>query len=117
MSYSGKAEPISYKELLNEFPWNLTQILEEQDKSEEETEPADGSAEPSEEETEPEAAEAAVLAAYSLPQEFESFTLSFVADGEELKSLTFDYGDSFDASVYPEIPQKDGYYAIGTLRS
>lgn len=110
MSYSGKAEPISYKELLNEFPWNLTQILEEQDKSEEETEPADGSAEPSEEETEPEAAKAAVLAAYSLPQEFESFTLSFVADGEELKSLTFDYGDLFDASVYPEIPQKDGYY-------
>ena len=37
-------------------------------------------------------------------------TLKFVADDTVLKSQTFDYGDSFDADVYPEIPEKDGYY-------
>lgn len=48
----------------------------------------------------------------TIPDEFRKFTLRFVADGEELKSLTFDYGDSFGDEVYPEIPAKEGYYAV-----
>lgn len=49
--------------------------------------------------------------AETLPAELRKFTLSFVADGETIKTLSFDYGDSFDASVFPEIPQKEGCYA------
>ncbi len=47
----------------------------------------------------------------ALPAEFTTMQLSFVADGETLKTVDFDYGDSFSADVYPEIPAKDGYYA------
>lgn len=47
----------------------------------------------------------------SLPSEFTTLQLSFVADGETLKTVDFDYGDSFGEDVYPEIPAKDGYYA------
>ena len=46
----------------------------------------------------------------SIPGAFYSFTLKFIADGEIVKSLEFNYGDSFDASVFPEVPKKDGYY-------
>ncbi|MGM9589084.1 MAG: hypothetical protein ACI3V0_02790 [Faecousia sp.] len=46
-----------------------------------------------------------------LPRALRQFTLSFTADGETIKTVPFDYGDSFDSSVYPEIPQKEGYYA------
>ncbi len=46
----------------------------------------------------------------SIPGAFYSFTLEFIADGEVVKSVEFDYGDSFDASVFPEIPTKDGHY-------
>lgn len=47
----------------------------------------------------------------NLPQVMRQFTLSFIADGEIIKEIPFDYGDSFDFSVYPEIPEKDGCYA------
>ena len=47
----------------------------------------------------------------ALPEEFTAMQLSFVADGETLKTVDFNYGDSFDEDVYPEIPAKDGYYA------
>ena len=47
----------------------------------------------------------------ALPEEFTTMQLSFVADGETLKTVDFDYGDSFGEEVYPEIPAKDGYYA------
>lgn len=46
-----------------------------------------------------------------LPEEFTAMQLSFVADGETLKTVEFNYGDSFGEDVYPEIPAKDGYYA------
>ena len=65
-SVSGKAEPISYEELMG---------------------------------------------IYALPEEFTVMQLSFVADGETLKTVDFNYGDSFGEDVYPEIPAKDGYYA------
>lgn len=65
ISYVGKAEPISYEDLIKKK---------------------------------------------SLPEEFYSFTLSFVTGGSVLHSETFEMGDSFDSSVFPEIPNVDGYY-------
>lgn len=47
----------------------------------------------------------------SLPQSLRELTLRFAADGQTVKTLPFHYGDSFDERVYPEIPQKDGFYA------
>ena len=64
ISYAGKAEPISYDELLL-IP--------------------------------------------NLPDELKGFTLSFVADDKVIKSIDFNYGDSFGADIYPEVPKKEGY--------
>ena len=66
VSYAGRAEPISYEELIKRR---------------------------------------------SIPTEFYLFTLEFVADGKVIFSTEFEYGDSFDAEVFPEIPAKDGHYA------
>ena len=57
-----------------------------------------------------------LLRTENLPRPLRQFTLSFVADGETIKAITFDYGDSFDSSVFPEIPQKEGYYAQWSTR-
>ena len=46
----------------------------------------------------------------ALPKAMRQLELKFVADDAVLKVETFNYGDSFDASVYPDIPEKDGYY-------
>lgn len=46
-----------------------------------------------------------------LPEDMRTFTLKFVADGKTLKHLRFSYGDSFDESVFPAIPEQDGAYA------
>ena len=53
----------------------------------------------------------ALLNVAAVPDEMRKLTLKFVADDTVLKSQTFDYGDSFDADIYPEIPEKDGYYS------
>ena len=53
----------------------------------------------------------ALLETEHLPDEFRTLTLRFEADDAVLTQETFSYGDSFDESVYPELPQKDGYYA------
>ena len=45
-----------------------------------------------------------------LPAEFSTFTLTFTADDTVLKTVEFLYGESFDAEIYPDIPEKDGYY-------
>lgn len=45
------------------------------------------------------------------PEGFRKLTLRFLADGEVLRSLTFDYGDSFDESAFPELPEREGEYA------
>lgn len=66
LSYSGKAEPIAYADLLN---------------------------------------------VEGLPREFRHLTVRFAADGETIRTLSLDYGDSLDESAYPDIPPKDGYYA------
>ena len=61
-----------------------------------------GQAEPSDYET---------MAAAGVPEGMTQFTLSFVLDGEVLSSRTFHYGDSFDSSVFPALPARDGAYA------
>ena len=43
-----------------------------------------------------------------LPDGMKSFTLTFVADGEEVLRKTFDYGASFGADDIPDVPDKDG---------
>ncbi|MBR6258760.1 MAG: hypothetical protein IKR21_00930, partial [Oscillospiraceae bacterium] len=48
------------------------------------------------------------LMALGAPKEFESFTLSFVSPGGVIKSQSFNYGDSFDDSVFPEVPPEAG---------
>ena len=66
VSYAGKAEPISYEDLIKRK---------------------------------------------SIPTGFYCFTLEFVADGKLLYRVEFKYGESFDASIFPEIPAKDGHYS------
>ena len=66
-SYAGRAEPVSYKELLASDPL--------------------------------------------LPTELKRFRLEFTAEDTVIKSETFAYGDSFDASVFPEIPAREGCFA------
>lgn len=47
-----------------------------------------------------------------VPEEMTQFTLRFVADGTELLAQEFEYGASFGAEVYPDIPAKEGCYAV-----
>ena len=44
-----------------------------------------------------------------VPTEFKNFELRFVADGEVLKTVSFEYGADLSDVEYPEIPAKDGY--------
>ena len=52
-----------------------------------------------------------LAAAEGMPGGMTTFTLSFVSDGKVLTSRAFSYGASFDSSVYPPLPEKDGIYA------
>lgn len=52
-----------------------------------------------------------LAAADGMPGGMTTFTLSFVSDGKVLTSRAFSYGASFDSSVYPPLPEKDGIYA------
>lgn len=52
-----------------------------------------------------------LAAAEGMPGGMTTFTLSFVSDSKVLTSRTFAYGASFDSSVYPPLPEKDGIYA------
>lgn len=47
----------------------------------------------------------------SVPAGMKTFTLTFVADDEEVSHRSFAYGASFGESDIPEIPQKEGYHA------
>ena len=53
----------------------------------------------------------------NIPDKFHRFTLEFVADGNILHSIEFEYGSSFDTSVFPEIPEKAGYYGYWDMLS
>ncbi|MGN0967780.1 MAG: hypothetical protein ACI4O3_00805, partial [Oscillospiraceae bacterium] len=50
-------------------------------------------------------------AVIAIPDAFRQLMLEFVVDGETVKALSFDYGQSFGQDVYPELPEKEGYYA------
>ena len=52
----------------------------------------------------------ALCAMERTPEEFRHLTLRFVADGETLQELRFDYGASFTDAVFPQAPEKDGCY-------
>ncbi|MGN0573190.1 MAG: hypothetical protein ACI4IX_04555 [Acutalibacteraceae bacterium] len=47
----------------------------------------------------------------NLPSKFRHFYLDFVADGNVVETITFDYGTTFTPTELPEIPAKEGYYA------
>lgn len=51
-----------------------------------------------------------MIAVPEVPNQFRWFYLRFYAEDYMLKSMLFDYGTTFDGSVYPEVPEKDGYY-------
>lgn len=53
----------------------------------------------------------ALLQVETLPQDLQTLTLTFLAEGEILKSQTFSFGDSFGTDVFPQIPEKEGFYA------
>lgn len=55
---------------------------------------------------------AAFCALGSVPEDFLSFTLRFVCDGRTLKTLRFDYGDSFDFSIFPSLTEQSGSYPV-----
>lgn len=46
-----------------------------------------------------------------VPEKLKQFSLCFVAEEEILKVITFSYGDSFEETVFPELPVKEGYAA------
>lgn len=46
-----------------------------------------------------------------IPENMTRFTLRFIADDTEVMSQSFNYGDSFENNSFPEIPEKEGYYA------
>ena len=59
-----------------------------------------------------------LIAQTGTPEQFRTFTLTFIADEDEdddeegvvVAQKTFTYGESFDESVYPQIPEKENYY-------
>lgn len=51
-----------------------------------------------------------LLARTDIPEDFRTLTLRFVADGDVLKKLTFDYGASFGDDVFPAAPEKEDCY-------
>lgn len=59
----------------------------------------------------------ALLKLDGVPQAAKRFTLTFEAEDETLKTLSFAYGASFPADTYPELPQKEGYYARWSVES
>ena len=50
-----------------------------------------------------------LLTLSGLPEDFRRLTLTFMADGKTVRRIAFTYGDSFDDSVFPEAPVKEGY--------
>ena len=46
----------------------------------------------------------------NVPSEFSSFTATFTANGEVVKTITFGYGGSIDESEIPECPPVEGNY-------
>lgn len=49
-----------------------------------------------------------LLEVKGLPEEFEVFMLSFVANGQVVYAATFEYGDSFEKEDFPAVPAVNG---------
>ena len=47
-----------------------------------------------------------------VPEAFSQFTITFLADGEEVASYKCNYGDYLPADQIPEVPEKEGYYGV-----
>ena len=47
-----------------------------------------------------------------LPDDCKHFTLRFVVDGETIREIGFEYGDSFDRDAFPKLEPRDGAYAV-----
>lgn len=50
-----------------------------------------------------------LLAVPGMPEEIQTFTITFIADGQEVETLTFNYGDEIDVTTFPEVLKKKGY--------
>ncbi len=53
----------------------------------------------------------ALIAESDAPAALRSFTLRFLADDKTVKTVPFQYGDSFDKSIFPEVPAVEGKFA------
>ncbi len=51
-----------------------------------------------------------------LPELFKSFKLDFVLEEEIIKTMSFNYGDSFSKDVFPSIADKNGAYGRWELK-
>lgn len=113
MSYTGCAEPLSYTELLARFeqPDEIEAADQEETENMEEDTEEGSKAEDIPEETVEADEPLAIVSAMELPDAFRKFNLKFVADGDVIYSDIFDYGATFSSDVFPDIPQKKGYYA------
>ena len=52
---------------------------------------------------------ASLKALEGVPSEFLDLKLVFSADGQVIKTIHFEYGDSIDVSEIPAVPEKEGY--------
>lgn len=52
----------------------------------------------------------AMCADKKIPSDFSSLFISFVSDGQIIKTIPFKYGDSLDRKDIPPVPEKDGFY-------
>lgn len=53
-----------------------------------------------------------LLTMHALPDEFRTLTLTFVAEGEVVDTISFTYGDSIDESSIPAVPEKNGISGV-----
>ena len=47
-----------------------------------------------------------------MPDSFRAIHLTFMADDSQVDRITINYGESFDVTKLPEVPQKDGYSGV-----
>ena len=53
----------------------------------------------------------AMKAVSILPDDFLEFTLKFKANGSTVETIPFTFGEDLSSIEFPEVPQKDGYFA------
>lgn len=47
-----------------------------------------------------------------IPEMFQAIHLTFMADDSQVDKITIHYGESFDSTKLPEVPQKEGYSGV-----